>query len=96
MIQFSPLTGTSADALNALLDDAFGTDRHMRTAYLLRKGMTVTVEPMINMGTYHSELLGDGWTAVTRDGSLSAQFEHTLLVTDDGFEIFTLSPATGK
>ncbi|MFM9899367.1 GNAT family N-acetyltransferase [Sphingorhabdus sp.] len=40
MIQFSPLTGTSADALNALLDDAFGTDRHMRTAYLLRKGMT--------------------------------------------------------
>jgi len=40
MIQFSPLTGTSADALNALLDDAFGTDRHLRTAYLLRKGMT--------------------------------------------------------
>ena len=40
MIQFSPLTGISADALNALLDDAFGTDRHMRTAYLLRKGMT--------------------------------------------------------
>ena len=40
MIQFSPLTATSADALNALLDDAFGTDRHMRTAYLLRKGMT--------------------------------------------------------
>jgi methionyl aminopeptidase len=66
------------------------------TGAMLRKGMTFTVEPMINMGTYHSELLGDGWTAVTRDGSLSAQFEHTLLVTDDGFEIFTLSPATGK
>jgi methionyl aminopeptidase len=55
----------------------------------LRAGMTFTIEPMINLGAYEVEVLDDDWTAVTRDGSLSAQFEHTVLVTDDGAEILT-------
>lgn len=60
---------------------------------VLEPGMFFTIEPMINAGKYETKLLADGWTAVTRDKSLSAQFEHSLAVTDDGFEIFTLSPA---
>ena len=59
---------------------------------VLEPGMFFTIEPMINAGDYRTKLLPDGWTAVTKDRSLSAQFEHTLAVTDDGFEIFTLSP----
>lgn len=59
----------------------------------LREGMFLTVEPMINLGRPDVKVLGDGWTAVTRDRSLSAQFEHTLAVTADGHEIFTVSPA---
>lgn len=59
---------------------------------VLEPGMFFTIEPMINAGHYATKVLQDGWTAVTRDRSLSAQFEHTLAVTDDGFEIFTLSP----
>ncbi len=59
----------------------------------LVEGMFFTIEPMINLGTWEVTLLKDGWTAVTRDRSLSAQFEHTIAVTRDGFEIFTLSPA---
>ena len=55
--------------------------------------MFFTVEPMINAGTRQVKVLSDGWTAVTRDSSLSAQFEHTVGVTETGFEIFTLSPA---
>lgn len=58
----------------------------------LRKGMIFTIEPMINLGRPHVKVLGDGWTAVTRDRSLSAQYEHTIGVTDEGCEIFTLSP----
>jgi methionyl aminopeptidase len=54
--------------------------------------MCFTVEPMINAGRYDVKLLEDGWTAVTRDRSLSAQFEHTVGVTANGSEIFTLSP----
>jgi methionyl aminopeptidase len=54
--------------------------------------MFFTVEPMINLGRPHVKVLSDGWTAVTRDRSLSAQFEHTVGVTGDGVEIFTLSP----
>ena len=54
-------------------------------------GMTFTIEPMINAGDWHCSLLPDHWTAVTADGSLSAQFEHTLVVTDDGVEILTLA-----
>jgi len=57
----------------------------------LEEGMIFTVEPMINEGNYNTKLLNDGWTAVTRDKSLSAQFEHTVGVTKDGFEIFTKS-----
>ena len=57
----------------------------------LQSGMIFTVEPMINEGIYNTKMLKDGWTAVTKDKSLSAQFEHTVGVTDDGFEIFTKS-----
>jgi methionyl aminopeptidase len=53
------------------------------------KGMTFTIEPMINMGRSDLRILQDKWTAVTVDGMLSAQFEHTLLVTDDGYEVLT-------
>ncbi|MFN3867602.1 MAG: type I methionyl aminopeptidase [Hyphomicrobiaceae bacterium] len=59
----------------------------------LRPGMLFTVEPMINLGRPQVKVLPDGWTAVTRDRELSAQFEHTVGVTADGCEIFTLSPA---
>jgi methionyl aminopeptidase len=59
----------------------------------LKPGMFFTVEPMINLGRPHVKVLSDGWTAVTRDRSLSAQFEHTIGVTETGVEIFTLSPA---
>ncbi len=59
---------------------------------VLEAGMFLTIEPMINAGGWATKTLPDGWTAVTRDRSLSAQFEHSLAVTDDGFEIFTLSP----
>ena len=58
----------------------------------LKPGMLFTIEPMINLGRPHVKLLSDGWTAVTRDRSLSAQFEHTVGVTETGVEIFTLSP----
>jgi methionyl aminopeptidase len=59
---------------------------------VLKKGMIFTIEPMINAGKYDIKVLSDGWTAVTKDKSLSAQFEHTIGVTDDSAEIFTLSP----
>jgi methionyl aminopeptidase len=59
----------------------------------MRPGMIFTIEPMINLGKYHVKILRDGWTAVTRDRSLSAQFEHSVGVTEDGCEIFTTSPA---
>ena len=57
----------------------------------LKPGMTFTIEPMINAGKYHTKMLNDGWTAVTKDKSLSAQFEHTLGITENGYEIFTES-----
>ena len=60
------------------------------TGVELEPGMTFTVEPMVNAGRRHVKLLPDGWTVVTRDHSLSAQWEHTVLVTDDGFEVLTL------
>jgi methionyl aminopeptidase len=56
--------------------------------------MTFTIEPMVNIGDYEVDVLDDDWTAVTRDGSLSAQFEHTVLVTEDGAEILTARSAT--
>src|SRR5450755_1220893 len=58
----------------------------------LKPGMFFTVEPMINLGGYGVKVLNDGWTAVTRDRSLSAQFEHSVGVTENGVEIFTRSP----
>ncbi len=58
----------------------------------LRPGMTFTIEPMINLGTKEVRILEDDWTAVTRDGELSAQFEHTLLVTESGCEVLTARP----
>ncbi len=58
----------------------------------LREGMFFTIEPMINLGRYDVKILADGWTAVTKDRSLSAQFEHSIGVTADGCEIFTTSP----
>jgi methionyl aminopeptidase len=60
---------------------------------VLEPGMLFTIEPMINLGKPHVKILADGWTAVTRDRELSAQFEHTVGVTEDGCEIFTTSPA---
>jgi len=57
----------------------------------LKKGMFFTIEPMINAGKYNIKVLDDGWTAVTRDMSLSAQWEHTIGVTNTGYEIFTVS-----
>ena len=59
---------------------------------VLKPGMFFTIEPMINLGGYGVKVLSDGWTAVTRDRSLSAQFEHSVGVTETGVEIFTLSP----
>ena len=61
----------------------------------LKPGMFFTVEPMLNLGRPDVKILSDGWTAVTRDKSLSAQFEHSLAITEDGVEIFTKSP-TGR
>tara|TARA_Y100001970_G_scaffold98810_1_gene124265 strand:+ start:43 stop:813 length:771 start_codon:yes stop_codon:yes gene_type:complete len=61
------------------------------TGQELKPGMTFTIEPMINVGKYESKLLNDGWTAVTKDKSLSAQYEHTLGITENGYEIFTES-----
>ncbi len=57
----------------------------------LKEGMVFTIEPMINAGAYQTKVLNDGWTAVTKDKSLSAQFEHTVGITNNGCEIFTLS-----
>ncbi len=58
----------------------------------LKPGLLFTIEPMINLGKPHVKILSDGWTAVTRDRSLSAQFEHTVGVTETGCEVFTVSP----
>ena len=61
------------------------------TGKKLKTGMIFTVEPMINEGDYETKVLNDGWTAVTKDKSLSAQFEHTVGITENGYEIFTES-----
>ena len=57
----------------------------------LKEGMTFTIEPMINAGKKEIRMLSDGWTVVTKDRSLSAQWEHTILVTNQGYEVLTLS-----
>ena len=63
------------------------------TGFELEAGMTITVEPMVNAGKRHVKLLNDGWTVVTKDHSLSAQWEHTVLVTESGYEVLTLGAA---
>ncbi|MFA7429860.1 MAG: type I methionyl aminopeptidase [Rhodospirillaceae bacterium] len=73
------------------LPDVMHTGRP-HTGMKLEEGMIFTIEPMINAGSPYTAVLDDGWTAVTRDKALSAQFEHTVAVTADGFEILTLSP----
>jgi methionyl aminopeptidase len=62
------------------------------TGPILKEGMTFTIEPMVNAGKRHSKVLADEWTVVTKDRSLSAQWEHTLLVTSDGVEVLTKRP----
>lgn len=62
------------------------------TGVQMKAGMTFTIEPMINLGKRHCKVLKDGWTVVTKDKKPSAQFEHTILITDDGFKILTLDP----
>lgn len=65
---------------------------HFRTSakkMILVPNMIITVEPMINEGSYHCKVLNDNWTVVTKDGKLSAQWEHTILITEDGYEILT-------
>ena len=64
------------------------------TGAKLQPGMIFTVEPMINAGRRDIRMLGDGWTVVTADHSLSAQWEHTVLVTPDGYEVLTVSEGT--
>ena len=65
------------------------------TGMALKEGMTFTIEPMVNAGRRQVKLLPDGWTVVTKDHSLSAQWEHTVLVTGDGYEVLTLG-ASGE
>lgn len=66
------------------------------TGITLQAGMIFTIEPMINQGKRQLRILNDGWTAVTKDRSLSAQWEHEVLVTETGYEILTISPMLGK
>jgi methionyl aminopeptidase len=66
------------------------------TGITLRSGMVLTIEPMVNLGRPEVRVLPDGWTVVTQDGSLSAQFEHTVLVTRDGCEVLTPPPAPAE
>jgi methionyl aminopeptidase len=68
----------------------------VRAGKRLRRGMTFTIEPMVNLGSHHTEILADRWTVLTRDRKLSAQFEHTLLCTRDGVEVLTARPALLK
>lgn len=65
------------------------------TGVELRAGMTFTIEPMINLGKRHCKTLSDGWTVLTKDGSPSAQFEHTIVITENGHEILTIDPDQG-
>ena len=67
-----------------------------KTGLIIEEGMTFTIEPMINVGESKVKVLSDGWTAVTSDKSLSAQFEHSVGVTKTGYEIFTMSPKNYK
>ncbi|MCZ6452988.1 MAG: type I methionyl aminopeptidase [Alphaproteobacteria bacterium] len=92
--RFSVVRDFCGHGLGQVFHDApsilhFGTPG---TGSELREGMFFTIEPMVNAGRYDVKILNDGWTAVTKDRSLSAQFEHSIAVTADGYEIFTRSP----
>jgi methionyl aminopeptidase len=65
---------------------------HPSATQVMEPGMTFTIEPMISMGAWQQRIWDDGWTAVTTDGRRTAQFEHTMVVTDDGVELLTLHP----
>ena len=62
---------------------------HLGTGPILRKGMVIAIEPMVNIGGWETEVMGDNWTVVTADGSLSAHFEHTLAITESDAEVLT-------
>ena len=92
--RFSVVRDFCGHGLGQVFHDApsilhFGTPG---TGAELREGMFFTIEPMVNTGRFDVKILGDGWTAVTKDRSLSAQFEHSIGVTADGCEVFTHSP----
>jgi len=92
--RFSVVTDFCGHGLGQVFHDAPSVLHYGRagTGVPLREGMFFTIEPMINAGRPEVKILQDGWTAVTRDMKLSAQFEHSIGVTATGYEIFTLSP----
>ncbi|MFI5030481.1 MAG: M24 family metallopeptidase, partial [Reyranellales bacterium] len=93
--RFSVVRDFSGHGLGRIFHDAPNILHYGRpgTGPELRPGMFFTVEPMVNVGTWQVKILSDGWTAVTRDKQLSAQFEHSVGITETGVEFFTLSPA---
>ncbi|MBI3709709.1 MAG: type I methionyl aminopeptidase [Proteobacteria bacterium] len=92
--RFSVVRDFCGHGLGRIFHDAPSVLHYGRpgSGLVLREGMFFTVEPMINAGRYEVKILSDGWTAVTKDRSLSAQFEHSIGITAAGYEIFTLSP----
>ena len=92
--RFSVVRDFCGHGLGQIFHDAPSVLHYGRpgTGPVLRAGMFFTIEPMINAGKYHVKILHDGWTAVTRDAQLSAQFEHSIGITEEGYEIFTQSP----
>jgi methionyl aminopeptidase len=92
--RFSVVRDFSGHGLGRIFHDAPNILHYGKrgTGPVLKPGMFFTVEPMVNVGTWQVKILSDGWTAVTRDKQLSAQFEHSVGVTETGIEIFTLSP----
>ena len=95
---FVPLTGFCGHGIGRGFHEAPQVLHYGRKGQgvVLKPGMIFTIEPMINQGKRHLRILNDGWTVVTKDRSLSAQWEHEVLVTETGYEILTISPATGK
>ena len=93
--EFSLLIGVVRDFIGHGIAEQFHTDLQIphyddpRATTVIEPGMTFTIEPMITMGAWQHEIWDDNWTAVTIDRKRTAQFEHTLLVTDDGVEILT-------
>jgi methionyl aminopeptidase len=92
--RFSVVRDFSGHGLGRIFHDAPNILHYGKkgTGPVLKPGMFFTVEPMVNAGTWQVKILSDGWTAVTRDKQLSAQFEHSVGITETGVEFFTLSP----